>query len=166
MNYLMLGLLCFFLIACNTGSDPIVNTSTDTITNQKEQDNTILADIEAKLTEIDMINAEIEAGHSHFYSVLDGWAMMAESTTYFEDEAKSKPCKTKIIYLDGSFINVYWLANEFMCLEIHDMLHLYQEGVLIQSIQDNVLIELSEQDRLEAVKLAATPIEIKTKLMQ
>ena len=65
-----------------------------------------------------------------------------------------------------SFVNVYWLANEFMCLEIHDILHLYQEGVLIQSIQDDVLIELSEQDRLEAVKLAATPIEIKTKLMQ
>lgn len=156
---------CFCLLACN-------NVSVEVNKAQEKTDMPIpifqeesILDLELIQSEKETILAEMDAGMIQYYTVLDGWGRMAESTTYFSDEAKSKPCKTKIIYLDGGSSNIYWLANNYLWFEGQNQTHLYKNGILIKSFQDDASIELSDQDRLEAAKLVATPLEILSKLM-
>ena len=74
---------CFFLLACNNVTVDVKEAQEDTdIPNPVFQEESIL-DLDLIRSEKETILAEIDAGKVSYYSVLDGWGMMAESTTYF-----------------------------------------------------------------------------------
>ena len=108
------------------------------------------------------VEAELEEGKISNYIVRDGSGFVAESTTYYRDEEKTEPCKTKIIYLTGGFSDVYWLSDGIVWVDINEYSHIFQNAALITSMIDREETEISEQDKLEILKIPALALEIIT----
>jgi hypothetical protein len=108
------------------------------------------------------IAAELEEGKISNYIVRNGNGFVAESTTFYRDDEKTEPCKTKIIYLTGGFSDVYWLTDGIVWVDINEYSHIFQNAALITSMIDKEETEISEQDKLEILKIPALAVEIIT----
>ncbi|BDS10039.1 hypothetical protein [Aureispira anguillae] len=112
--------------------------------------------IKSATTQKDKIDAGLLDGSINNYTVRDGdEAFVAESTTYYKEEEKLSPYKTKIIYLTGGFIDVYWLADNIIWVHKEDYDYLFNNEELIAVLQKGIAVEGNEIDKQEVAKIPA-----------
>lgn len=167
MNHLIAALLLLLCIACSTDQNslpkqiPVAN-----------ENGEATATVESKMGTMDLAvfknfqqqqasiaNGMADGGFSE-YVVRDGDGFVAESTTYYRDAEKTQAVKTKIIYLTGSFVDIYWLSNETLWVLQDDYIHVFQKGNLVLSLLDGEATEISDVDKAEVGKLPALATKI------
>lgn len=171
-SILFIIIACSLLIACGADPSQTAFPKQLPVDNRAEQqevaENKELQKLEQLITiynsQKEQIQADLTNGNLTTYAVRDGdpAAFVAESTTYYQDDEKTLPSLTKIIYLSGGFANVYWLKDEMVWIHKDDYDHLLQKGALVASFQDGTTIELTEQDKEAVLKILPLALNIIT----
>ena len=153
------GLILVVLFSCNSNQDATTTetTTTSEIPSEEKVDNIMF---ESLLEVETLINKKLEDGSISQYIVRDGDNFIAESTTYYHDEEKVQPVMTKIIYITGNFMNIYWLENDIILARQDDYHHVFDRGELVASFLDSEPTELSAVEREEILQIPTVATKI------
>lgn len=110
-----------------------------------------LSNWQARQTEMEeLLNGE----SSRYYTVRDGdGSFVAESTTFYKEEERKTPLKTKIIYLTGDYDNVYWLGDNVVWVERGETTYIFKGQTLSVALQDGQPFEPTQSDRNDVAKV-------------
>ena len=104
-----------------------------------------------ELGQIEALLTDHALGH---YVVRDGdGSFVAESTTFYAEEAKKTPLKTKIIYLTGDYDVIYWLKEDVTWVERGATQHIFKGQTLAVSLQDGQPFTPTQSDQNELAKV-------------
>jgi hypothetical protein len=99
---------------------------------------------------------EVLEGNSGYYQTGDGVdADTKEYTTYYLDEEKTKPVKTRYTYNTGTFDMVYWLPNGQIWLNRDGVDYFVENDELVLTLRDGEPMEVSAEDQESALMVAA-----------
>jgi hypothetical protein len=91
---------------------------------------------------------------SSYYTTKDGsTAAVSEYTTYYLDEDKTTPIKTRYTYNTGSFDIIYWLPNEQVWLERDGYDFLIQNNQILRTMRGAEVAEATSVEHKEALKI-------------
>lgn len=152
------GLILAVLFSCNSNESTTTETTTTTEIPSEEKVDDMM--FESLLEFETLINKKLEDGSISQYIVRDGDNFIAESTTYYHDEEKIHPAMTKIIYITGNFMNIYWLENNIIVARQDDYHHVFDRGELIASFLDSEPTELSAVEREEIIQIPTIATKI------
>ena len=106
---------------------------------------------QARQTEL---QALLDGEASRYYTVRDGdGGFVAESTTFYQEESRKTPLKTKIIYLTGDYDNVYWIGDGVVWVERGTTTYIFQGQTLAVALQDEEAFEPTQSDKNDAAKV-------------
>lgn len=109
--------------------------------------------------ERERIDAILESS-GNFYATADGVdELTKEYTTYYLEEDKTTPLKTRYIYKTGSFDLLYWLPNGQLWLERDGYDFLIKDQKIVHLMRDGQVAEATTNERQEALKVAAMAAE-------
>lgn len=170
MKHLFFFLTCFLLlIACSSDPSqsafpkqlPVDNRAEQEVATQNDEHTQLLATIKSATLQKEAINGGLEDGSIKDYVVRDGdGAFIAESTTYYIEEAKKNACKTKIIYITGGSTDVYWLKDQLVLVHRDNYDYLFKNNEFVTALKDGVTIEVTTNELQEATKIPATASKI------
>jgi len=160
---LIFSLVLLNIMACNNSqNESATESTTEQNTTVVEEPNHTNTDYStAIVSEQKVLKTAFESGEWSYYTVQDGEGLIAESTTYFQDEAKTQPAMTKLIYLTGDFVNVFWLSNEVVWMDKDDYTYIFQEGAYWFSLQEGTMVESNSID----IEKATAVLEIANGLL-
>lgn len=91
-----------------------------------------------------------------YYTTKDGsTTAINEYTTYYLDEDKTTPIKTRYTYNTGSFDIIYWLPKQQIWLERDGYDFLIQNNQILHTMRDSETAEATSVERKEALKIVA-----------
>ena len=169
-NTILFAIIFLTAIACNSDSSQNASPKAFPVDKQSEPPtetpNTgavLSADELRTITEQkEAIVKEFEDGQYESYVVRDGKDLVAESSTYYRDEEKTIPTMTKIIFLTGGFLTVYWLEDGIIWMNQDDDDYVFRKENLLLAMKGGEPTELSDSDKEEAIKLMPMALEILT----
>lgn len=157
LKLLIFSALFCCIIACNNPqSETVSEESTTEAETVDTPENTTTDYATAIISEHNLLKTAFENGELSYYLVQDGEGLVAESTTYFQDEAKTQASMTKIIYLTGDFVNVFWLSNNVVWIDKDDYTYVFEEGNYSFSLQAATIVKSNSID----IEKAAAVLEI------
>lgn len=93
--------------------------------------------------------------NSGYYQTADGsQAMITEYTTYYLEEEKTTPVKTRYTYMTGSFDIIYWLSKDRLWLERNGYDFLIDGDELIKMMRDGEPAQATTAEQKQALKVA------------
>ncbi|MGH1338768.1 MAG: hypothetical protein ACRBFS_21820 [Aureispira sp.] len=157
-------LLLFLLIAC--GGDTVENAFPKKVPidkrAQKEQSETLANRVTA-LTSWKNGRTNIETfleKNSGYYQTADGnEALISEFTTYYLEEEKTTPIKTRYTYMTGSFDVIYWLPKGQLWLERDGYDFLIDGDRLVKTMRDGEPAQATSLEQTEALDIAKSARE-------
>ena len=105
---------------------------------------------------------EFEDGQYEFYVVRDGKELVAESSTYYRDEERTIPTMTKIIFLTGGFLSVYWLEDGIIWINQDNYDYVFRKENLLLAMNGGEPTKLSDSDKEAVIELMPMALEILT----
>lgn len=152
-------LFLFFLLTVSCSSDPSQSAFPKKIPvdnraeHQVDEATVLTAQIKKSIQAAKEIEDQRNDGSLSNYVTRDGVAaFVAESTTYYKEEAKVSPLKTTIIYLTGDSATVYWLANKVVLIHKDAYQYLFKNSILIVTLKGDLPTEEVEENDQEAAK--------------
>lgn len=110
-----------------------------------------LSDWQTRQTEWNIL---LEGESSRYYTVRDGdGSFVAESTTFYKEEKRKTPLKTKIIYLTGDYDNVYWLGDDVTWIERGARAYVFKGQTLSVALEDGQPFEPTQSDQNDVAKV-------------
>ncbi|MFK7797502.1 MAG: hypothetical protein AB8E82_08620 [Aureispira sp.] len=155
---------CFFLlmlvIACSSNSSESAFPKQLPVDERakKQQQEALAYKKEAAFKEWAAHRQTIEAllETSGYYTTKDGNSIaVKEYTTYYLEEDKTTPIKTRYTYNTGSFDILYWLPEKQVWLERDGYDFLIQNNQIVRTMRSDEEAEATSIERKEALKIVA-----------
>lgn len=100
------------------------------------------------------VKALLEGEATRYYTVRDGdGGFVAESTTFYQEETRKTPLKTKIIYLTGDYDNVYWLGDQVVWVERNRTDYIFRGQTLVVALENGNPFDPTQSDKNNAAKV-------------
>lgn len=99
------------------------------------------------------IEAAMEEGEMSFYTAQDAENMefILETVTYYADEEKTMPKKTKLITMAES-PSIYWLEDGLAVVDNNDYSYLFKGEELLASLRGEQTVEVDAEEQAAALK--------------